>query len=161
MSENGSATEVAETAKDPSFKDGKALNSSPTMDNPTPRGQDPIIEGESGVDAGSTSAKLQAEDIANELNYRVMLEEMEQKYVELKDERDSIRKELEESQRAQQGASNASMEVKKLSSKVEELKSALETTQHRLEESQNETKNVEERSARTLAESDRLREEIT
>ncbi|KAL7561603.1 hypothetical protein ACA910_004191 [Epithemia clementina (nom. ined.)] len=130
---------------------------------PAPAGSLVDKEHAPGNEDGEDGALAQhsAEHVAAMMNLRVTLEDLEQQYYELKQDRDSLSEELQQARKSERSAAEASGEMQKLKEMVDQLKRDLQAAHSELKEKEVEAKNVDERAARAQAESDRLREEIS
>jgi len=102
-----------------------------------------------------------AREAASAMNLRLMLEDMEKQYNELKESRDALQDQYERAEKGRQEAIGKGVDKDELNSAHNQLKLELQNTKLQLEEAKTEAKSRQERESRALAESDRLREEIS
>jgi len=103
----------------------------------------------------------QAREMASAMNLRVMLEDMEKQYYELKQNRDGLQEQLEQAQKVVREANATGAESQQLNSTINQLQLELQNAKSQAEGAKEEAKTIQERSSRVQAESDRLREEIS
>lgn len=108
----------------------------------------------------TNSAWNQAMAASTQLASQAVLEDLEQQYVALKEERDAMAQQLEHVQAELQAAKTAVVSNQNQQAQAADLQHKLSVAQQQVKAREEEKTAVDERVERLQAESDRLREEI-
>lgn len=106
------------------------------------------------------TGKEKEKELSFKMNVNVMVEDLEQQYLTVLQERESLKDQLERSLKAHREANEDNLAAEELHTRVASLKRELLSSQSQVVKSQEDLKMVQERAARVQLDSDNLREEI-